>query len=154
MTNIEFIYQGKPIGKPRMTQRDVWMKRPCVVQYYQFKDAIRKAAKDAGYDESMVILQIRLIAFIAIPKSWSKRRVSAVAGRAHDQKPDISNILKAVEDSLTDDDSKIFYVDAEKYWNDGIGERIEVMLTVAEEKDLLDVSPFKCLRKREIGRSW
>ena len=35
-------YKIKPVPKPRMTQRDAWDKRPCVLRYRAFKDEVRK----------------------------------------------------------------------------------------------------------------
>ena len=35
------IYYINPVSKPRMTQRDVWKKRPVVVKYHAFCDEMR-----------------------------------------------------------------------------------------------------------------
>ncbi len=37
----------EPMGAPRMTQRDRWAKRPCVLRYHAFKDVLRASA--AGF---------------------------------------------------------------------------------------------------------
>ena len=36
-----------PVSKPRMTQRDKWKKRPCVLRYRAYCDALRKFWQDA-----------------------------------------------------------------------------------------------------------
>ena len=41
MTPPPVIFRVTPIGKPRMTQRDRWKKRPPVVRYHAFKDQLR-----------------------------------------------------------------------------------------------------------------
>lgn len=38
-----FEYPILPVPKPRMTQRDVWQKRPVVLRYRKFCDAVRNA---------------------------------------------------------------------------------------------------------------
>ena len=35
-----------PLGKPRMTQRDKWAKRPAVLRYRAFKDECRLHGRD------------------------------------------------------------------------------------------------------------
>ncbi len=39
-------------------------------------------------------------------------------GQPHRQKPDIDNMLKAVYDSLLEDDSIVYSVQTEKYWDE------------------------------------
>ena len=34
--SFDFTMRGDPMGKPRMTQRDKWQKRPVVVRYRQY----------------------------------------------------------------------------------------------------------------------
>ena len=42
-----FVVEGSPVPKPRMTQRDQWEKRPEVIRYREYADAVRAACIDA-----------------------------------------------------------------------------------------------------------
>jgi len=35
---------GNPVGKPRMTRKDKWAQRPCVLRYREWADRARAAA--------------------------------------------------------------------------------------------------------------
>lgn len=63
-----------------------------------------------------------------MPASWSKKRKAEMAGRPHRQKPDRDNIDKAILDSLFDKDEGIAFGTTAKYWDDGQGARIELVL--------------------------
>ena len=45
-------------------------------------------------------VKIRIVAYFAMPKSWSKRKRAEQAGRHHTQKPDADNIMKSIKDGL------------------------------------------------------
>lgn len=105
------IYNIDPVAKPRMTQRDKWMKRPIVVKYHQFKDLCRL------YNVKLEEQGCNILFNIAMPKSWSKATKAHMDGQPHRQKPDISNLLKALEDAVFKDDSKIWhYAGLKKLW--------------------------------------
>lgn len=53
-----------------------------------------------------------------MPKSWSIKKKKELEGAPHRSKPDIDNLLKAIYDSLLDDDSSVYYVTAVKYWDE------------------------------------
>lgn len=120
-----FTVFGEPIGKPRMTQRDKWQKRPCVVKYRAWADRARAAAgaipKDAG--------QVRIKAYFAIPESWSAKKQSAAVSKPHRQRPDVDNVAKAAMDALLPEDCAIHALHAAKFWDDGLGPRIEIIIT-------------------------
>lgn len=104
----------QPIGKPRMTQRDRWAKRKCVVDYFAFADRLRAVATEQEFSlgESFNVLFE-----LPMPKSWSERKRNAMRGRPHQQKPDLSNLLKAIEDALMQNDERIHTVRAKKIWS-------------------------------------
>ncbi len=101
-----------PIGKPRMTRRDKWKKRPCVTKYYRFKDAVKSHHISIDYEENFEITFN-----ISMPKSWSKKKRREMLGRPHKQKPDIDNLLKAYFDCVMNDDSVVWSVKAQKFWS-------------------------------------
>lgn len=95
---IRFTVPGEAPGKPRMTQRDKWAKRPCVVRYRAWADLCRlMAGKLPPADR---VTGLHWTAFYAPPKSWSKAKREAAIGRLHRGKPDRDNVDKAVLDSL------------------------------------------------------
>lgn len=102
-----------PIGKPRMTQRDKWQRRPCVMRYRAFCDKLRQlfVTQKISLPDAF---QIRFT--IEMPASWSKKKRTEMNGRPHQTKPDLDNMLKAVCDALREDDSPIHAWTATKVW--------------------------------------
>lgn len=123
-----FTYRGAPIGKPRMTQSDRWKKRPRVLKYRAFADAIREAAGQLPGDPDGVLVT----AFIAIPKSWPTKKQTRLAGKPCKQKPDHDNIAKAVGDSLFEEDCGIWLGVTLKYWCPQGEERLEIEVLYAK----------------------
>ena len=109
-----------PMGKPRMTRRDKWAKRPCVLRYYEFKDRIREFTETFPRDA----IRIDWVAYLPIPKSWSKKKKEETMGGLHRSKPDRDNIDKAILDAILKDDSLVAQGTLEKRWDDSHGPRI------------------------------
>jgi len=106
---------GTPLGKPRMTRRDKWAKRPCVVRYRDWADHERAIAGAVPPAES--VRRLSWVATFEPPKSWSARKQDAAIGTLHRSKPDASNILKGIEDILwPDGDSALAAGVYEKRW--------------------------------------
>jgi len=110
MSEPETIYNITPMGKPRMTRSDAWKKRPCVMRYWEFKDTCK--AQGLAVPES----DSHLIFILPMPKSWSKKKKLLMDGKAHQSKPDIDNITKAVLDAVYKDDSKVWDLRTTKLW--------------------------------------
>jgi Holliday junction resolvase RusA-like endonuclease len=108
-----FIYRGEISSKPRMTQRDSWKKRTCVVKYYSFKDNISLQAKQQNFT---VHESIDVVIGVQMPKSWSKKRKIEMEGMPHQQRPDIDNYEKSILDSLCEEDSYVHILNARKVW--------------------------------------
>src|SRR5579885_810451 len=111
---ISFLVVGDPMGKPRMTQRDVWKKRPVVLRYRDYCDRIREAAPTAL--PSMDVYAVEVTAHIAMPQSWSLKKKAAMDGEICRQRPDWDNIGKAVCDALFKEDSGIADGRTIKFW--------------------------------------
>jgi len=92
-----------PIGKPRMTQRDRWKKRPTVLRYHAWKDELKKNLPVIDFVPDRIIA----ICKMPMPKSWSKKKQDRMEGKLHDQKPDADNILKAITDTILPEDKCI-----------------------------------------------
>jgi len=125
---VNFVYHGAVIGKPRMTRRDKWAKRPCVMRYWAFKDEIKRqfAVRCGNIDKKPISLSWR--AYIAMPKSWSKKKKEKHCGQLHMQKPDRDNIDKAIMDAIFKEDKCIATGKLQKYWDDGQGQRIVITI--------------------------
>ena len=112
-----------PMGKPRMTQKDKWARRPVVLRYFKFKDDINKYIKDIIPKD---VYDLSWTAYIEMPKSWSKKKKNALMGMRHRQKPDRDNVDKAILDSIFKEDSIVSDGCLKKRWDDGEGPRIEI----------------------------
>ena len=105
----------QPVAKPRMTRSDKWKKRKVVLKYWNFKDHLKAQAQKENF---ILSSDISIYFEIKTPKSWSKKKTNKMLFQAHQQKPDIDNLVKAVLDSLADDDSYISALKVHKIWSD------------------------------------
>ena len=107
-------YPITPVGKPRMTQRDKWKKRPTVQRYYAFKDQVRLHRVELPLRGAHVIF------VIPMPKSWTKGKKRSLMGEYHQQTPDVDNLFKALADAIFESDADICDVRITKIWgNEG-----------------------------------
>lgn len=113
MSKLLFHYKGPVMGKPRMTRRDAWKKRPVIVRYYEYKDALREAAERAKYHPEE---ELDIMFSIQMPKSWSKKKKEEFYNKPHKQRPDVDNLVKAYLDILLEEDSHVWHINATKYW--------------------------------------
>lgn len=103
----------KPVPKPRMTRKDSWAKRPCVMQYWEFKDELILRTKIIGFSLGNAF-HVKL--YIAMPDSWSGKKKHEMNAMPHDGKGDLDNFVKAIMDSLLKQDKGVYKIIAEKYW--------------------------------------
>jgi Holliday junction resolvase RusA-like endonuclease len=127
-----------PNTKPRMTSGDRYNSRPCVEQYRSYCDRIRLLWLDTvGQVEPPN--PCKLIFFIPMPPSWSKKKQEQMLGTPHQQAPDFDNLTKAFFDALyprnegfrifsdRKDDSHIYGAKPEKYWSSHGGILVEAI---------------------------
>lgn len=74
-----------------------------------------------------------------IPKSWSKKKKEEFKGKPKNSSPDLTNILKSLEDAVFDfaeiDDKNVVKLTSEKVYNDDIDDQnYYVLLEFKEEK--------------------
>ena len=113
MGDVLVIENIKPIGKPRMTQRDKWAKRDCVNNYYQYKDILTSEALKQKYTLGN---NVEILFQLPFPNYWSKKKKKEMVNKPHQIKPDIDNLIKSVLDSLSNNDQTVFKVFAVKSW--------------------------------------
>lgn len=128
MAVIRITIEGDPIGAPRMTQRDKWKRRPCVLKYFDCRDKARKAAGTLPPVEQ--IESLSWVAYFTPPASYSKKRRAALLGTQHRAKPDRDNIDKAILDALFADDAGIAKGSIEKRWD--VAERVEIEIVTSD----------------------
>lgn len=120
------IYNITPVPKPRQTRSDRWKQRPAVMRYRSFKDEIRAnrvSIPDSG---------ARIVFVMPMPATWSKTKKMLMRGAPHQQTPDIDNLLKALLDSIFDNDSHIWDVYAAKIWGE------TGMIKIIETKEVVN----------------
>jgi Holliday junction resolvase RusA-like endonuclease len=124
---------GPPPGKPRMTQRDKWKKRPPVVAYHEWCDRVREVAGNIPPAEE--IAAVNWTAIFEPPPSWTKRKRAAVLNTPHRSKPDRDNVDKAILDCLWKQDSGIHCGYIAKFWGTTAHLQIEIVLNTPFDKE-------------------
>lgn len=143
MARIEFTVPGQPVGKGRArvsthggfarayTPEKTAVYENLVKLSYMQEVADKPLKKLAG------AIQIKILAYYAIPKSFSKKkRDAAMRGDVTPLiKPDLDNVIKSVCDGLNgvayDDDKQITFITAAKYY----GDPPRVKVVIEEEND-------------------
>lgn len=114
----------KPISKPRMTQRDKWAKRKCVVEYYEYKDILHEELESNinfkkyvnEVDKNGILKNLTF--GLVVPKSLSKKQKGLYIGLPHQVKPDLDNLIKGFMDCLFEQDSFICkFNNIQKVWS-------------------------------------
>ena len=103
-------YFIEPTTKPKISERDSWMKRPSVMKYLAFKDEVKNAGielPDHGFKVEFVL---------TMPNSWSKKKKDMMLGQPHMQKPTFNNLTRALSEAVFDDDSQIWNCHTIKRW--------------------------------------
>ncbi len=106
------IFRISPIAKPRMTRSDRWKKRPSVLAYRAFADAMRQQCGDWELPDAF---HVRFI--VPMPNSWSNKKKLQMVSTPHKQRPDLDNFIKSF-DCLREEDSSIWKISAEKIWGE------------------------------------
>ncbi|MEY2161354.1 RusA family crossover junction endodeoxyribonuclease [Rhodanobacter sp. FW106-PBR-LB-2-11] len=119
------VFDVDPVPKPRMTQRDKWGKRPCVLRYRAYGDELRLRGLRMPHRYSLIFI-------VAMPATWSAREKEAANGLPNLRRPDATNLAKAVEDIALQKDEALWDGRSRKYW--GYRGRVVVL---KREVDLL-----------------
>lgn len=120
-------------SKPRMTKRDRFLSS---VNFYSKNEKLMKRHKklreywdcktelihlfkenNIEYNNWDSLNNIDFV--IQMPKSWTKKKKKLLLNQKHQQKPDLNNLVKALEDFLFEDDAKISsYNNVNKIWGE------------------------------------
>ena len=115
-------YPITPVAKPRMTNQDRYRlpppnytgkhwPRPAVAKWRAFEDEV--ALRRVVLPTSGAFIRFTL----PVMKSWSRAKKASMIGAPHESVPDLSNLLKALEDACFVDDRTIWhYAGMEKRW--------------------------------------
>lgn len=106
------IYDIVPVPKPRMTRADKWKKRPATARYWAFKNEV----KLRGINVPEMGTHITFV--MPMPASWSKKKRAEHLGEAHQQKPDVDNLTKALLDAIYEDDAHVWDIRTTKIWGE------------------------------------
>jgi Holliday junction resolvase RusA-like endonuclease len=123
---VEIEVSGQPQGKgrPRFT-RTGKAYTPDKTREYEsrIQAAAWKAMQEAKLEPTERFVSVEIIAFMEIPKSWSKvKRIEAEYGALqHTTKPDLDNIIKAALDGISSgkiimDDKQVTSIKARKMY--------------------------------------
>lgn len=128
---MEYEFLITPIGKPRMTQRDKWLKPPrkAITKYRLAKHGIQYYA----CEQKFILPEIINVIFVLpVTNSWSNKKKQAMLGQPHRQKPDLDNILKFLMDSLLPEggDEVVHTIHARKIW----GEEGKIIITTDSDE--------------------
>ena len=118
---IEFTVWGDPVGqaRPRFT-RTGRVYDPATSRKYKVHVAnIAKQAME-GHEPSNAAILVAIDAYIAMPKSWSKRKRETMNGLYAVAKPDDDNIAKIILDGMIGicykDDKQVSAMCVKKRW--------------------------------------
>jgi len=120
---VDYVFNVAPVAKPRMTQRDKWASRPCVMKYWTFKDEMLIAAEEMKF---VLPDQFLIVYNIPFPKSYSMKKKKELVGQPHKIKPDIDNLTKSVLDAFKVKDASIWSYWSRKFWS----EKPSIVITV------------------------
>lgn len=98
-----------PQPAPRINYRATWT-RPAQ-RYFAYCNRLRYL-----YGQELPA-SLRLIFYMPVPASWSKKKQQEMVNKPHRQRPDTDNLIKAVLDALDKtNDAYVWRIYAEKYW--------------------------------------
>lgn len=110
-------FEISPVAKPRMTVSDKWKHRAVVERYFAYRDRIRYESRLKGL-EGLPDSIDSIVFALPMPTSWSQKKKDLMRGKPHQQTPDLSNILKGLEDVWQEDKHIHSIRNLQKIWDD------------------------------------
>lgn len=105
---------------PRLYKRRLQLEK-----YNKYKEELKREAKRVGFEMPMCCAWIKF--YMPMPQSWSKKKRTQMNFKPKTSMPDLSNLIKAMEDGLLKQDNIIWDYRVSKYWYDGKSGFIEVV---------------------------
>lgn len=136
---MHLVIYGKPFAKqrPRMTRQGHAFTPKATVT---FESTVRELAARELATPYVGPVALTVTAVFEPARSWSRKKREAAMGTPHIQRPDMDNVVKAIQDGLNrvafGDDSQIADLRATKLW--GSPERTEVTVEPLDELGLLE----------------
>jgi len=123
-----FVFKIDPVPKPRMVSSDKYKRREATSRYWAFKDQLRIKANLYGLTHLPGKIACILF-YLPLPQSWSTKKKEKMRWMPHQQRPDLDNLLKGLQDALCSEDKHIYEITGPlgKYWGD-VG---EIYITVS-----------------------
>lgn len=125
-----------PLAKPRMVRSDAWKKRKCVLRYWDYKNELILSAKKQNFilEDSYEVLFT-----LPIPKLFSKKKKQGLVGECHRVKPDLDNLVKAINDCFNIADQSIYSIKAQKVYGETPSVKIHnCKITKMDFKELVE----------------
>jgi Holliday junction resolvase RusA-like endonuclease len=116
-------FKVMPMGAVRMNRRTMFSKsgRASAERYFAFKDALGQQVYDAIAAGRFRLVDLERHVwwkfYLPMPASLSAKKRAATANTGLRKRPDFDNLVKAVYDSLLEDDSHVWDVRATKLWS-------------------------------------
>lgn len=104
---------------PRLLKRKRQLEK-----YNRYKVALREEAARVGFE--MPVCGIWIKFYMPMPQSWSKKKKTQMNFGPKQSMPDLSNLIKAFEDSLLKQDNVIWDYRVSKFWYDSCKGYIEI----------------------------
>lgn len=105
------------IPEDKIENKDGLRRKKRIMRYNDYKNTLGGYAKEKRF--RLPMSQAGVFFFIPIPLRWTKKQREQMHYSEHCRKPDLSNLLKAFEDSLVKKDEAIHhYAGLGKYWVD------------------------------------
>ena len=108
-----YTFHVVPCPAPRMTQRDRWAKRPCVLRYFAYRETVQAQAVEQAF---RLPADLAITFVLPMPESWPATRKRKTDGLAHQGRPDLDNLIKAFLDAMAAEDGYVWRLRAEKRW--------------------------------------
>lgn len=128
----EFTFQLQPIALKRHRHFGHRTWNPSSKEQQHFRDLFIEQIQDKNAFPIVGPVELRLKLVFEMSKSWSQKKKDRVLGSPHISRPDLSNVLKFVEDALIgvayNDDSQIWSITVEKTW----GKEPEIQLILID----------------------
>lgn len=144
---IKIVIPGEPVaqGRPRFAKRGNFVQTYDPAKSKDYKAYVRLLATNARLDGTLppleCALEVEIKAFVAIPKSFSKKKREDIAAGilTPTKKPDCDNIAKIILDAMNgiiyEDDKYITKLYVEKIYSDN--PRVEVTINECSSNERL-----------------